>query len=77
MNSKIRFRVRYVLFLFSHFDVFFFPSFVSQFVFLDVFQIVFSGCRSLGATVVTRMLFIALWLKVESLNTHSLELDMM
>ncbi len=49
---------------------------MSQFVFLDVFQIVFGGCRSLGAMVVTRMLFIALWLKVESLNTHSLELDM-
>ncbi len=53
------------------------PTFVSQFVFLNVFEIVFSGCRSLGVMDGIRMLFVALWLKVKSLNTETLELDVM
>ncbi len=54
--------------------MFFSPSFVSQFVFLDIFQIVFSGCRSSGVMARIRMLFVALWSKVKSLNTQTLEL---
>jgi hypothetical protein len=52
-------------------------SFVSQFVFLDVFLIVFGSFMSLGTMVETRMLFVALWSKVETLNTQTVEFNVM